>query len=277
MVLYAIDNFLAGTDVAVISSSEDTLYVLENLWNRRPSKPFRFTGHGSVGNPEWVCAEFDAPKNVTIAALFNHNLTALTGGNDALVLKACDDPCAVSGGCDWATPDYSHSLQDRLIDHWNDLYHVIDETRLSYRLEVIDESNPVEVELGEFFLGELTELDSARLSPGRVESPTLYRFLNVTPYGQHWAESLSNSVSLSLTVTNLNDPAQVDAVRVMIEAVHANGGRFVIVPNDAFPFVYYVFLENDGGFMRQIFRGSDCELLEWTFELRTLTKGISLL
>jgi hypothetical protein len=277
MIYYAVDNFLAGSDVVISSSSEDPLYVLDYLHNERPSKPFRFTGHGSAGNPEWVCVEFDAPKRVTLAALFNHNLTALAGANDALVLKGCDDPCAGSGGCDWSLPDYSHSIKDRLVDGWNDLFHFIDETRLAYRLEVIDETNVHAIELGEYFLGQKTALFTARLLPGRSESPQLHRFMNVTPYGQHWAASLADSVTLELVASNLNDPHQVDAVRRMILAVHANNGRFIIVPNPAYPFVYYVFLENDNGFMAQVVRGLDRELTDWTFSLRTLAKGIMLL
>jgi hypothetical protein len=274
MVLYAINNFLAGDDVVITSSSEDALYVHENLYNERPSKPFRFTGHGAVGNPEWICAEFDAPKQVMLAAIFNHNLTTLGGANDILLLKGCASGCGV---CTWATPAWSLSLKDRLISGWNDLYRLINEIHLAYRLEIIDALNPAAVELGEVFLGEYTALSSARLSPGRAESPQLHRFLNVTPYGQHWAESLADSITLNLTVSNLNNPAQVDAVRQMILAIHANNGRFVIIPDHTFPFAYYVFLENDGGFMRQIVRGPECELLEWTFQLRTLTKGINLL
>lgn len=275
MVYYAIENHLAGTDVTISSSSEDTLYVLENLYNRRPSKPFRFTGLGAGGNPEWICVEFDAPKTTNLAAVFNHNLTVLGGGAASIYVKADDGTC---GGANWAAPDYSHDLNNHMIADWNDLYHILNETRLSFRLEVIDSSNiDGYLEIGEFFLGNYIALSTARLKPGRVESPKLYRAANVTHYGQHWTEAFSESITLDLVVQNLNDPATVDAVRKMIFDIHANGDRFVIIPDHYFPFIYYVHLENDGGFMNQIIRGQDCELTAWTFNLRTLTKGIALL
>ncbi len=65
MIYYAIENLLARSNTAISSSSEDALYVAENLYNKRPSKPFRFTGVGLAGVPEWVCVEFEAPTRVT--------------------------------------------------------------------------------------------------------------------------------------------------------------------------------------------------------------------
>lgn len=280
MIYIAIENLLAGSGVAINASSEDALYVAENLYNGRPSKPFRFTDHGTAGNPEWICAEFDAPKQVTIAALFNHNLTALAAGGDEVSFKGCDDPCDMSGSgsCDWDFPDYEHGLEPHMVADWNDLYHVLNQTRLAYRFDFIDSTNPDGyVEVGEAFLGVYTALTTAHLKPGRKESPVYYRWRNITPYGQHWMESLSYSVNLGLTVTNLGDPNVVDSIRVILQAIHEANGRFVIVPNSAHPFVYYVALENDSGFMAQIARGFECEANEWTFELMTLTKGIKLL
>jgi len=276
-VLIGIQNFLAGNDVAIDASSEDVLYVIENLYNGRPSKPLRFTGVGAALNPEWICIEFDAPKLVTLAAIFNHNLTDLSAVGDELSFKGCDDGCG-SGGCDWNIPDYEVDLAGRLVADWNDLYQLVNQTRLAYRVDFIDTTNPAGfVEVGELFLGQYTALTTAHLKPGRTESPLYYRWKNVTPYGQHWAESLSYSVSLGLTVTNLGDPNVVDAVRVVLQAIHAANGRFVIIPNDRHPFAYYVYLENDSGFMSQVARGFECEANEWTFELMTLTKGIRLL
>jgi hypothetical protein len=278
MILYAIENFLAGDDVALTASSEDALYVLENLYNVRPSLPFRFTGIGAPATPEWICVEFDLPKKITLAAIFNHNLTSLAAGGDALTLKACDDPCSGSGPCDWTLPDYSVSLINRLIAGWNDLYRSLDQTRLSYRLDVIDSANPAMfLEIGEFFLGQYQTLPNARLSPGRVESPEFFRHKNVTYYGQHWMQSLASGVSLELEIKNFNDPNQIDDVRAMLQAIHEAGGKFLIVPNDRHPFVYYVALDNESDFMTQIARGVDCELLSWKLKLKTLTKGISLL
>lgn len=279
MILYAIENYLAGDDCDISVSSEDPLYIRDYLYNERPSLPFRFTGVGSAGNPEYICVEFDVPKTVTLAAVFNHNLTALPESADELSLKGCDEGCGSSGGdCDWDNPDFELDISDRLVPNWNDLYRTINQTRLAYRLDIIDSGNTAGfVEIGDFFLGEYSALSRAHLKPGRQESPRFYRYKNVTAYGQHWAAGLSYSVTLDFVVTQLDDPRQVNAVRTMLMAIHANNGRFVIIPDHTQLFAYYVMLDQDDAFMAQIVRGVDCDVTEWTFKLTTLTKGISLL
>jgi len=75
---YAINNFI-DSSVDLYSSSEDSLYVLENLYNVRPSKPFRFTGIGTTSGaiPEWICIDFGSNISPDFVAIFNHNLLGL--------------------------------------------------------------------------------------------------------------------------------------------------------------------------------------------------------
>jgi hypothetical protein len=277
MILYAIENYLAGLDATIISSSEDPLYTLDHLYNIRPSYPFRFTGIGSSGDPEWICIEFDTPKTITLAGIFNHNFI-LSESGDELSLKGCDSGCGSSGGdCDWDNPDYELDLSGRIVQDWNDLFQALNQTRLAYRLDIIDEANPDGyLEIGDFFLGEYTSLPNSHLKPGRQESPRFFNYRNVTPYGQHWNASLSYSISLNFQVTHLDDPRQVNGIRNMLMAIRENNGRFVIVPDHRQNFIYYVMMEEDEDFMSQIIRGSECDVTEWTFHLHTLTKGIIL-
>jgi hypothetical protein len=273
-ILYVTQNLLAGNDVAITASSEDVLYVIENLYNKRPSKPFRFTGKGAAGAPEWVACEFTAAKVVNFFGLFNHNLTALVGANDALILKGSATTAALQ---DWANPPWSLDLKSRLITGWNDLYQAINQNYRTYRLEAIDTAQPLAfVEIGELVLAQSVELPDAHITPNRRESPELTRIMNITPYGQHWLESLSHSVSLNLEIVNMSDPRQIDAVRTMILAIHAAGGQFILVPNSNAKFAYYAVLKNDGGFMTSIARGDIAEVTAWTLELETLVKGILL-
>lgn len=272
--LYLTENLLTGDDVTLYQSSEDTLYVVENIYCGRPSKPFRTTGVGAAGSPEYVAVQFNAPKSVNFFGLFNHNLTALAGGDDALLLKGSGYAHAAAN---WASPDYSIDLADRLITGWNDIYKLIGYASRTYRLEVIDTLNANGyIELGELFLGNFTELSNARVQPGRQESPELHWIRNKTAFGQHWTEALAHSAKLRLELWNLNDPAQLDSVRTMITAIHSAGGHFVIVPDSSLPFAYYVALANDGGFMQSVARGLTSEVSSWTLELETLTKGIIL-
>lgn len=277
-ILYLTDNLITGTDATLLSSSEDSLYVLENLSDypnyARPSKPFRTTGIGSAGNPEYLAVEFDAAKAVTFFGLFNHNLTALSGVNDALLLKGSS---LAHAAANWAAPDFSLDLEDRLVSGWNDLYKSVSYNSRTYRLEMIDTANAYGyLEVGDFVFGNYTALSNARLQPGRRESPVFYRAKNVTPYGQDWNESYSDSVTLDLEIWNANNPAQIDAVRTMLKAIQDAGGHFIIVPDSNAKWCYYVALKNDGGFMQSIARGDTAEVSAWTLELETLVKGVCL-
>lgn len=273
-ILYLTSNLASGTDATLLSLSEDTLYARENAYCGRPSKPYRTTGLGAVGSPEYLAVQFDAPKAVNFFALFNHNLV-LGAAGDALTLKGSG---YTNAGATWASPDYSIDLTDRMISGWNDLYKLIGYNSRTYRLEMIDSANPLGyLELGELFLGNFAELSNAHIQPGRKESPQYYRAKNVTLYGQDWNESYSDSVTLDLEIWNANDPAQIDAVRAMLQAIQDAGGHFVIVPDSGAKWCYYVALKNDGGFMQSIARGDTAEVSAWTLELETLVKGVCLL
>lgn len=274
-VRYLTQNLITATSLCC-TSSEDILYTMGYLYNQRPSLPFRFTGVGAPAAPEWICVEFAAPTRITFAGIFNHNLTDLAVGGDLLELHGCTLPCQGSGSCNWAAPDWTASLAGRLVANWNDLYAFIDQTYLSFRLDIIDQANPYPIEIGEFVLGVWAELPSAYLQPGREESPRYYRTWHATPYGQVWPAALAKGHSLRIRIKNLNDPAQVDALQIFLDEVDAQAGRFILIPNHAFPFAYFVFLENEENFAAQIARGPDAEAKEWALELRCLAKGITL-
>jgi len=270
-------NYLDDASFCCVSS-EDTLYIAENLYNARPSKPFRFTGNGAIGAPEWICIQFAASQRITLVGIFNHNLTDLGVAGDSLILKGCDDPCEDSGACDWdGSGVYPIDMEPRLLAVWNDLYQILDESYLSWRVEFIDQSNPFAIEIGELFLSEYEEITNAHLQPGREESPILFRRRTDTDYGQHWSKSLAYAQKLNIKIKNINDPAQVDQLQRIILEIHEAEGKCVIIPNSRFKFAYYAYLENEANFTAQITRGTTCELKEWTLQFRTLTKGIALL
>ena len=279
--LYVIENQI-DVDSLCCVSSEDTTYLMENLYNQRPSYPFRFTGSGSAGSPEWICIDFpeSGGRNITFAAVFNHNLTDLSGGNDELALKGCVDDCMSSGACDWDNPDSEADISGRVVtDFGNLFYSGFDWTYPAFRLDIIDESNPDVVEIGEFFLGVSQQFPAGvRLSPGRADGPHFYMGRNTTHYGQDWTDYRSAAERLEPQFTNLNDPDTVDAFHTFLKSVMANGGKFIIVPDDNVPFAYYVVVENLADYAnRKIYNPDAYELREWTLKLKTLTEGIRVL
>ncbi|MHA1288405.1 MAG: hypothetical protein ACTSPB_13450 [Candidatus Thorarchaeota archaeon] len=282
---YAINN-LINSEVDLYSSSEDDLYALENLYNVRPSKPFRFTGIGTTSGaiPEWICIDFGTDISPDFIGIFNHNLL-LSDVGDELKLKACDAGCpGQSGACDWWSvgsggPVCEVSLKNRLVEDFPNLCKVFNCGSHQYwLLEVIDADNDDGyIEIGELFLGNLQSFSNARLQPGRSDGPIFFEGTQTTYYGQIWSNYYSEAEEFSIVIKNINNPAQVSEMRKFLSAVKRAGGKFVFIPDDHYKFCYYVYMTNISGFGTQIAKGTCGELYDWKIELRTLTRGVRLL
>jgi len=276
MILYAITNYITD-NTPLYSSSEDSVYVLENLHNKRPSKPFRFTGQGSPGSPEWVCVDLTENRLVTFVGIFNTNML-LIGSADELSLKACSNICrGESGACNWDAPDFERSLLASQKANHRNICDRFSHTNRYWDIDVIDQDNPYPVEIGELFLGQWRQFTNARLQPGQSDGPAFFRNVNVTHYGQTWSSAYSEARTFELTIKNVGNPAQVSELEVFLREVHDNGGRFVFIPRDDLGFCYYVFLQNESDFATQITRGLTGELYDYRLSLITLTEGIRLL
>lgn len=281
---YVVGNYISSA-TPLFASSEDAEYVLENLYIARPSKPFRFTGQGSIGNPEWVCVDLLSARNVTYCGIFNHNLTMLEAVGDELRYKACSGGCpGQSGACaDWDIPDCERDLAMRLRENFKNACRAITCGSLQYvRIDVIDQNNPSAVQFGEIVLGQhqsFTTADCAvYLQPGRGDGPLFYMAKNDTHYGQTWNAYFSQSNRFSIKLKNINNPDAIDEMHAFLMNIHENyGGRFVFIPDDERPFCYYVVVENTKNFADRLIYGSDVELREWRLELKSLTEGINLL
>ena len=276
--LYAIEN-LISSDTPLFSSSEDAAewVSLDNLYNKRPSKPFRFTGQGSIGNPEWICVDLMAAQKVTFVGVFNHNMI-LSAVGDSLYIQGCDSACrGESGECNWDAPPYELSLEDRIVENFRNLYREIDATYRYFTLEIIDQNNPYALEIGELFLGTTERFTNAKLQPGMADGPMFTRTKQTTHYGQNWIQSLSESYRFSIEIINTGLANQVDELNYFLRRVHENGGKFVFIPREDLPFAYYVFLDNERDFANQIVRGRTDRVYSYRLELQSLTEGISLL
>ena len=220
MLIYAIQNKITPATICC-ASSEDALYVMENVCDVRPSKPFRFAGIGAPAAPEWICFEFGSDGLLTLAAIFNHNLTALSGGNDLLQLKGCNDACDGIFLCNWAAPDYTLDLKSRLVPNFNDLFRRLNQNYPYWRIDAIDETNPDGfIELGEIFLGEYQAFSSnVHLQPGRADGPAFYMANQRTNYGQDWTAYLSESERLELTFKNINDIDVCDEFHLFLSEI----------------------------------------------------------
>ena len=276
--LYVIDNFISSDTPLFASSISAAAWVeLALIYNKRPSKPYRWEGQGTPGNPEWICVDLLQAQNVTFCGVFNHNFL-LTGSADSLFIQGCNLPCrGVSGGCNWDAPPFEESLMDRLVNNFRNLYEVIDATYRYFSLEIVDQDNPYPIEVGDLVLGVAEEFTNAKLQPYMADGPSFKRTRSTTHYGQNWQQSLSEAYSFDIEIIVSGAANQIDELHYFLRRVHNVGGSFVFIPREDLPFAYYVFIENEADFANQLARGRTRKAYSYKLKLKTLTEGISML
>ena len=240
-------------------SSEDTIYTVDNLYNKRPSKPFRFTSKAN----QYIKIEFPNAKAVTFAAIFGHNLGA---GATIDLQGSLDDITYVyasfMGGSNWRE---------------RDLFRTFGSTYKYYKLQISDPANSSMPQIGEFVLGNGNYFENAWVQPGRADGPVIHASNNITHYGQDWTNFYSDAEAFSISLKNLNDPSTEDDLQTFLKAVWAdNDGKFILVPDHTKPHVYYVQIQNRDSYAQREIYGTN-ELRDWRLELKTLTQGITLL
>jgi len=290
ILLYVLENFITD-DTPITYLTEDPLYVVENLYNERPSLPYRTV---TKLTPEWLCIDLGEDYedlNVNFVGLFNHNLTIAPG-----LLRLCGGNAAACAACNCDTDlkiapadDCGDGCGTQPIANFRNTWSKIDNGGFDYRywkLEITDTPEEDYYEIGELVLGEwqqfprgvLTGDDSwVRLSPGRADGSEFFMGKQRTHYGQDWSTYYSECERFDLTFTTQNDPCRVDDVHTFLKNVQKTGGRFVLIPDDTKPFCYYVIVENLRDYAERKIYGPTRELREWRLKLKTLTEGLVLL
>jgi len=278
--IYAINNLITA-DASINVSSEDSIYTKDKLYNIRPSYPFRFLGdRASVrANPEYICVDFGQDTNITLVAVFNHNLLGTSSGAD-ITLKAADLVCpGISGAGDWdLSGNCVTSLLDRLVSNHRNFYKKLDCVPYEAWLLEVDDVDVQIPQIGELFMGQWAEFSgNVRLTPGRTDGPEFIFGQQQTHWGQDWVDFRSESeANFTLQFTNLQNQNVFDEFHLFLRNVAINNGKFVFIPNDSYPFVYYVVIKNVGHAVRNV-SGSFGYLKTYDIELRSLTEGISLI
>lgn len=237
-------------------STENTIYVKENLYDFRPSKPFYFTAKAA----QWVKLFFAAGvQRATLACVFNHNFTNasdchITGNNTGI----------------WPGTDVGH-INYRQLDE----YLLFDQTYSYWWLTLTDAGNSYNPRIGEFFLGQWARFAHAHVQPGREDGPTFFASEQQTTYGQDWDVYLSEGQTFKIKLKNINDPAVIDDLHTFLRAISGPAGRFVFIPDDAQPHVYYCKVVGSPPATRLVY--GEHELREWSMDFKVLTRGITVL
>jgi hypothetical protein len=257
MFLYSTVN-LINFDTLSSVSTEDPLYVKENLYNLRPSKPFYFMAKAA----QWVKVDLLAPALVEVCAIFNHNFTA----TPTLAVQAYSDA--------WTTSIYNVPLLYRQFD----LYRKINKTAQWWKVEVSD-AGAVFPRIGELWLGTLSSFANAHVQPGRDDGVEFFASEQQTAYGQDWDAYLSESKRLKISFVNLNDPANTDDIETFLSSIRGPEGRFLLIPDHKMPHVFLVKVVGSPSAHRSVYgnKPGEKELRSWALDLKVLSRGITLL
>jgi hypothetical protein len=259
MALYYSAVNLINVDTLFDVSTEDTLYVKENLYGLRPSKPFYFT----VKAAQWVKIDLLSPLLVNVCGIFNHNFTSSV---TITVVNYSDA---------WTTPVHTTGIKYRLYD----IYRKINQTAQYWKLNVSDGTNSAFPRIGELWFGLLNKFPDAHLQPGRDDGVEFYASEQQTAYGQDWDVYLSESKRLKINFMNLNDPDNIDAFETFLSSIRGPEGRFLLIPDIKRPHVFLVKVVGSPAAHRIIYgsKPGDIELRSWSLDLKVLSRGITLL
>lgn len=236
-------------------SSEDAIYTVDKLYNKRPSYPFRFDGV----NAQWAKLDFTVAQDVTFVGIFNHNF--IPG-----VTITFQGAVADAGYATEVTPVYRAG----------NMYALLDASWRWWKLN-INNGALIKPQIGEWVVGEWAEFTNAYVQPGRSDGPIFHATNNITHYGQDWSGYLSKGEEFSIALKNINTPTAEDDIQTFLNDIWQNeDGKFVFIPDHVTKKAYYVQVTNRDSYANRIINGEK-ELREWRLDLKTLTDGITLL
>lgn len=241
-------------------STEDALYVKENLYNKRPSLPFRFTAKAAQS------IVIDAGGNIspTILSLLNHNL--LVGAT--IKIEADNDPP------NWGAPPYTQALTWR---EENLYYKITGQTYRWWRIYVDDPGNPVFPQIGEAILHVHSSFTTAHIK-AQSEGDVFYTATQETFMGQDWDAELARKALISLQIRKeeTHGDSVLEEIRAFLRSLSGSAGRFLIVPDDTTPECYYVKASGSEFRADRIFHNVK-DIRDWSLDLAEISQGINLI
>ena len=260
---YSTTNLITAARILSVTS-EDSLYVKENLVNDRPSFPFRFTAN--TGNQ--VLIDLGSALPVTLAAVFNHNLLAPTKFK---VKAAAANP---PGGGDWDSPDFSADMP--MVTDLNNSYLILNETYRYWLYDIDDATNPKSNEIGELVLATHSSFGSSFRVIAESDGSIVRVTANITDYGQPHHTKLSVQKKWNLDIFKITAKGSLDALETFIVNLGGAAGRFIMIEDDNYEQSYYVFLEGSEFMAGQNFNPRE-DRRTWSLPIMEFPRGIVLL
>jgi len=258
---YITPNLLDADSYHSVSSGDavGAIYGPANLYNNRPSKPFRFTAKLA----QYIRLHWAVAQNVTHVSIFNHDLV----GTGAFVFQI-----QAGNGAVWPVPTYTQNLT--LQDY--SLYEHLDQTYQWWQIYINDPDHATFPQIGELYFGQHAEFANGYVQPDWKQNLDFSIADEETFFGQSWKYYLSDRKEFNIKIQNLNDPATIDDLETFFRSIGGPAGRFVFIPHDDYPYCFLVEIVNKKLPNLQIVRGTN-DLNEWTMTLKTLVRGIRLL
>ena len=206
---YIADNLVESAS-AVTVSTEDSTYEKENLYNRRPGKPFKFTT--TAGN---IVIDFGSATSIDSIAVIGHNIDS---GATTIDLEG-------NAADSWGAP----SLTEAVTQVDTNMYKIF--TSDSYRYwRFVVAGAAATVKIGELILGVSVTLTN-NYQWGMEKARTYKNISLRTEYGQPWTYQLYNQRNYNLSF-NVNDTT-VTELETLHAAVEGGNKPFTMINWDS--------------------------------------------
>jgi hypothetical protein len=257
--IYTSGNYINASTINAVST-EDAIFVKENLYNKRPSLPFRFTAKSS----QYVELDMGSDITPTILSLINHNLLS----SATIKIEADNDPP------NWGSPSYSQSVTWR---EENLYFKISGQTFRWWRIFVTDASNPVYPQLGEAILHVFSSFSGASIQ-AQSEGDVFYTATQETFMGQDWDAELARKALLTLRIrkAETHGDSALEEIRAFLRSLSGSAGRFLVIPDDTTPECYYVKVAGSEFKAERIFHNIK-DIRDWDLPLAEISQGINLL
>lgn len=256
MIYYSITNLLTGDTLDSVST-EHAVFVKENLYNQRQSKPFRWT---AKSNNE-IKIDLGGATNITIIAALNHNLT---DASTVTIRAAAADQGNLAA---WqAGAAYTQAMT------WNEIsqYEALSETFRWWHIEVDDAGNSAFPEFGEFHIGTHSQFTMNYKWPFEEGANNIITE-SVTKYKQRWRGIIAKQWMAALDFDAITDANLASEIEAFFNG-HENSKPFLFVPETTEANCWHVLCLNDYRARRNFENLNAIRI-----DLEEQTRGVSLL
>jgi len=258
---YAVTNLITSSTLDSVSS-EDTLYTMDNLYDKRQSKPFRFTSNSD----EWILVDLGADTAVRFVSLLEHDFVSPS----VLQIQAYSQ--ATGKPADNGDPaDHTETLtlcpeNDNIFKRFS-----ASQTYRYWMLSVTDASAPSNMGLGQFMLSPDASAFTRNHNWGFSEKLVINKSTQTTGYGQVWVAHKAMHKEFGLTYQHIAD-SEIDGEWLTFIMAVKGHVPFVFIPDDSDDKCWYVNMQSDWDMLREFIN-----MTNFSLELREQSRGIAVL